>query len=312
MLEEKCIERITSIFDNDNFALQPRSICFYGSSGSNDEEVWKMLRNIYDHVKSKTHRGRVMAEHPLTMVGITPTAGTSFSEDPTTNHGNKNDMSTILLRGSIADCPEQLLAGLNVQHGVDIATTLHVHCFFADASGELLDFSPSLHFSRWADTIKNSKGLVIWAAHCLDISSVPSSSYIKPANCHTFVQPDEWLMAATTSGLFPCGDCTPTILSPSSGDDDKKRIIVTATLYTSKPCAIRNATLNDVGILMDLENHQDRNSEELQNAKKSISRPIETNPKGQFVLLMNNDICGVIYTQRITHVDSIATQQGVI
>lgn len=110
-------ETIAPLFDDEDFARQPRYIADMGCGDG------ALLRRLYEFVCRHTRRGAAMDSHPLTLVAI------DFNQkslDETAR--NLQGLPCIALRGDVGR-PEDLPA-LLAAHGVsDLSSILHVRSF---------------------------------------------------------------------------------------------------------------------------------------------------------------------------------------
>ncbi len=174
------------LFDREPLEAQPDFVADIGCGDGS----W--LRHIHELVTSRTRRGRALARHPLTMVGIDYNAAALEVARRTFEAAG---VRHLVLPGDITH-PEQLAATL-ARHGLDIARGLHIRSFIdhnrcyqprpgrprsavtVEPSGayvtddgevlpndllqqDLVDF-----LGRWAPYARDY-GLVILEAHCVE------------------------------------------------------------------------------------------------------------------------------------------------
>ncbi|MGD9824675.1 GNAT family N-acetyltransferase [Desulfobacter sp.] len=105
--------------------------------------------------------------------------------------------------------------------------------------------------------------------------------------------PAAFLAAAARAGLFPQ---TPPNISPGAS-------LASLGLFHARDYRIRHARMEDLAVLEDLERRCW--SQALQTPGDELAHRLDTFPEGQFVLVLDNTITGVIYSQRIPHADAL-------
>ena len=179
-------ECIVRLFDHDDFASQPKYIADIGCGDGS------LLRRLYETVRDKTKRGKVLGTHPLIPIAV------DFNEKALVEASRTlNDIKHIALRGDIGD-PEALLKALRGQGIEDLQRVLHVRSFmdhnrpywkpqdreaadrrpqvpssgtYIDPQGQAIPPADMLqstveHLRRWARVV-NEHGLLMLEVHCL-------------------------------------------------------------------------------------------------------------------------------------------------
>lgn len=110
--------------------------------------------------------------------------------------------------------------------------------------------------------------------------------------------PAAFLAASARVGLFPQ---TPPNISPGAS-------LASLGLFQARDYRIRHARMEDIAALENLERHCW--SQALQAPGDELANRLDTFPEGQFVLVLDNTITGVIYSQRIVHADALMGAQS--
>ncbi|MDO6526354.1 SDR family NAD(P)-dependent oxidoreductase [Motilimonas sp. 1_MG-2023] len=316
---------ILSIFDGEDFASQPRYVADMGCGDGS------FLKSIYKLILTKTPRGKVLSEFPLTFIGIDIN---QKSLDQTAK--NLQGMDYFGLMGDIGD-PARLIEDLRHQHGIDDPENiLHVRTFldhdrpyiepkqnateqlmltnvgdgvYVNSDGSELDRAfvfQSLveHFERWG-TVESKYGIIILEVHNLDPISVgrflDSESFHFDAtqafSSQLLVTADVFLMSAARAGLFPRQD---------SGVNYPKTLPITritVNFFEMRDYRVRFAQNSDLPALMNLEEHCWQ--EGIRASESMILERINHFPMGQMVLEIAGAIVGVIYSQRVSHPEKV-------
>jgi SAM-dependent methyltransferase len=172
------------IFNREPLAEQPRFVADMGCG----QGSW--LIHLHQLISAGTLRGRHLAEHPLTMIGIDPDP---IALEEARLNLESNGVPALLLSGDVTD-PDALQA-LLAEHGVAIEDGLHIRSFIdhertyrgGEAGGEAPGWSTGVyidalgaplggeeverdliaHLGRWARHVPRH-GLVVLEAHCTD------------------------------------------------------------------------------------------------------------------------------------------------
>jgi|GEM_PF-558387 len=315
---------IVAIFSREPMSSQPRYVADMGCGDG------AFLKRVYETVRDKTPRGRQLEEFPLTLIGI-DLSQAALDETRRTLAG----IDHIVLSGDIGD-PARLVRDLEAL-GVDTNAVLHIRSFldhdrpyrapenveglaarargryhgvYVDDDGRAIPPAAVVqslveHLERWA-SIVNDHGLILLEVHCLDPLVVrehldqSESLYfdaIQGFSKQLLVEADVALMAAAEAGLFPKRDFFrkfPEILPYCR---------ITLNLFERRPYRVRPARRNDVPALLRLE--EACWEEGMRVSGDELERRIERYPLGQYVLELDGDVVGVVYTQRIADVDQL-------
>jgi hypothetical protein len=223
-------EILISIFSREPFSLQPRYVADMGCGDGT------FLRRVISTVREKTPRGKVLAQYPLTLVGIDLNLA-SLSETSRTLAAEDH----IVITGDIGN-PRQIIEDLKTA-GVDPDQVLHIRSFldhdrpfiaprkldalaarararylgaYSDRAGNAIPPATAVqglveHLSRWADVI-NRHGLILLEVHCQDPRVVRANidqseslyfDALEGFSQQLLVEADAALMAAAEAGLFP-------------------------------------------------------------------------------------------------------------
>ena len=281
-----------------------------------------LLKRIYTMVCAKTARGRVLAYHPLTVIGVDVNeAAIAVAEE------TLRDIPHQVFQGDIGN-PQQLLTDLQVQ-GIALDKVLHIRSFldhdrpyippvkkpgarshipyhgvFVDKDGKSIDPAEMVqslveHFKRWAAVV-GQHGLLVLEAHCLD--PLLSRRYLDQSESFHFdalqsfskqylVEADVFLMAAAEAGLFPKSEAFrhyPQLLPYSR---------ITLNHFEKRPYVVRHACLDDLSYLLELENQCWLKP--LRATSTELKERLTNYPQGQCVVEKEEKVVGVLYSQRI-------------
>jgi len=325
-------EMITVIFDNLSFETQPKYVADMGCGDGS------LLKRIYETICTKSARGKVLAQYPITMLGIDYNQASLIETSRTLS-----DIPHQVLHGDIGD-PEKMVADLVKQGIANPESILHIRSFldhdrpyipptdgsnvsartrlsyegvYVDAAGQAILPEAAVqslteHLKRWA-AIPSQYGLIILEVHCLDASTantfLSESESLHFDACQAFslqhlVEADVFIMAAAEAGLFT----KPAFLKYYPKTFPFTRI--TLNWFKKRPYIIRHARLTDLPFLLELETIW---AEPLRVSETIIKQRLVRFPAGQCVLEMDNRIVGVVYSQRIadTQVLKQATYAGI-
>ena len=320
-------EIILTIFNRLPFAEQPKYVADMGCGDGS------LLKRIYETIRTKSARGKVLDQYPITMLGVdynqealAETARTLF------------DIPHRVLHGDIGD-PERMIADL-ADHGIhDPETILHIRSFldhdrpyippanlsntqdrtrlayqgvYVDNEGGSISPAAMVqslieHLKRWA-SITSKHGLIILEVHCLEPATVHTfleqSESLHFDACQAFslqhlMEADVFLMAVAEAGLF----AKPDFFNYYPRTFPFARI--TLNWFEKRLYIVRHAHPRDLPTLVKLE--QACWDAPLQVSEAAILQRLERFPEGQCVLEMDGLIVGVIYSQRIATVQNLET-----
>jgi acyl transferase domain-containing protein/SAM-dependent methyltransferase len=223
-------DAIVPLFDGEEFDRQPRYIADMGCGDGS------LLRRLFETVRGRTRRGRVLDRHPLTLIAIDHNERALAAAERTLG-----GLEHITLRGDIGE-PEALLTDLAARGIGDAERILHVRSFldhdrpwrapedaagaarrarlgcsgtFIDAAGGLIPPDEMLqstveHLARWARVI-NRHGLLMLEVHCLPVAV--TAQYLDESESFHFdayhslshqflLDADLFLLCAAEAGLF--------------------------------------------------------------------------------------------------------------
>jgi acyl transferase domain-containing protein/acyl carrier protein len=317
-------EILVAIFSREPFSSQPRYVADMGSGDGT------FLKRVYETVRDKTPRGRALDRYPLTMIGIDLNRA-SLDATSRTLH----DIDHVVVTGDIGN-PQGVADSLR-QLGVDPGAVLHIRSFLdhdrpyippsdratlearlaADYRGVYVDrrgqaISPAAavqslveHLSRWAGIV-NEHGFILLEVHCqeplvvrefLDQSESLYFDAIEAFSHQLLIEADAALLAAAEAGLFPRREQ----FRKFPGFMPYCRI--TLNLFERRPYRVRFARPADVPALLRLEDACW--SVELRTSAAELARRIAVYPLGQWVLELDGEIVGVVYSQRVAAIDAL-------
>lgn len=318
-------EIILSIFNRVPFEEQPK----YIASMECGDGI--LLKKIYEAIKNKSLRGKVIKEYPVKLIAM-DSDEKALEETAAILEGIEH----VVLKGDIGD-PEQMVANLRNTGISDVENILYIHSFFyhprpyvssADTSAEnprpnisstavYVDGEGSAipssfvmqnlveRLKQWSAVI-GKHGLIALEAHCLEPKTV--SRFIDKCEslhfdaCHRFshqllVEADMFLLAAAETGLFPNQNFFkkyPKMLPFSQ---------ITLNCFEQREYRVRYAQEKDLPALEQLEKRCWE--PELQRPVSVLEKRIQQYPKGQLVLEIDNQVVGSIYSQRIDSAEDI-------
>jgi acyl transferase domain-containing protein/SAM-dependent methyltransferase/acyl carrier protein len=317
-------EILISIFSREPFSAQPRYVADMGCGDGT------FLLRVLATVRDKTPRGRVLAEHPLTLIGIDLNKA-SLEE----TSRKLAAIDHIVIPGDIGN-PLRLVEDLRAV-GVDPERVLHIRSFldhdrpfiapvdeaslaarasarylgaYADRKGNAIDAATVVqglveHLKRWAGAI-NKHGLILLEVHCQDPRVVRANldqseslyfDALEGFSQQLLVEADAALMAAAEAGLFPRPEYFrkfPSFLPASR---------ITLNLLERQSFHVRLATAADLPALLRLE--QACWPEDMRVPARELERRISSYALGQWLLELHEEVVGVIYSQRIADLDRL-------
>jgi len=335
-------EAVLSIFDQQPFPAQP---AYLADTGCGDGTL---LKSLYEAIKTKSARGRVLDAFPLRCIGIDFNDAALAQAASTLAH-----VDHLLIQGDIGD-PNRILIELQERGVGDADAILHVRSFLdhdrpyitprdgksaaartylcRDASGvdrngaeiAACDQYQSLveHMQRWAGVV-GRHGLIALEVHCLEpevVSRNLASESLHFDAYHSFSQQllmraERHLMASAEAGLFPQARFFKKYPKTQSFTR------ITLSCLERRAYTVRYARAADVPALAALEKRCWAPG--MRASTKVIRDRVMHYPEGQLVLEFGNDLKACIYSQRIerseslhgTAIDTVAklhTPQGTI
>lgn len=330
------IQHVALFFQGESFAKQPK---YVADTGSGDGHL---LLQIYEYVKHRTPRGKVLKEYPLTMIGI------DFNEESrlaTAVNLAKADIPYVVLFGDIGK-PAGIMRALRKKH-IDLSSVLHVRSFldhdrpfivpentlaeesavamfvnaqFADfvhldKSGSripALEIFASLveHFERWSSALEGSPGLCMLEVMMLD---VPTTRHFLN-DCVSFhfdiVQSlsRQYMISSVAFALAAAmaglvpSNVKNVRLYPEQGNYCR---MINQHLVCS-PFKIRIAEKSDITALLHLE--AVAWAEHLQAPEEVLLKRLNTSPMTNLVCTVQDKVVAVLYTQRIENEDAVDGQ----
>jgi 3-oxoacyl-(acyl-carrier-protein) synthase/non-ribosomal peptide synthetase component F/acyl carrier protein len=317
-------EIVLSIFDRQPVAAQPNYIADAACGDG------KLLKHLYELVRTKSTRGRVLDQYPLRLIGIDFDDAALIQAERTLS-----GLDHLLVKGDIGN-PQQILVDLRGRGVTDTDAILYLHpCLdhhrtyippmdadaaaartylATDAGGvdqhgreiPARDMVQSLveHLRRWA-SIVGRHGLVALETHCVEPDVVrrhlDSGSLHFDAH-HGFsrqllVRAERQLMSAAEAGLFPRAGHF------RKYPETQHFARVTLSCLERRAYTVRAARNEDVSALVRLEKRCWAAG--MRATTKMIHDRILRHPDGQLVLDLNGKLKGCIYSQRIDRVESL-------
>ena len=311
---------IGDIFNQESLQAQPKYIVDMGCGDGT------LLKRVYERIKIHTHRGMHLDTHPLYMIGVD-----LYQKSLDITAQTLRNIPHLLLLGDVSK-PEQLIQLLSQQGIDDPENCLHIrsfldhellyqelntqepshridlksHAIYVGPQGQLIDAGRMMqhflaHFKRWA-SISTRHGFIILDVH--SSSSKVLQNYIDECGDAHFdalqsfsgqnlLPASIYLALMAEAGLFPESayfKCFPNTLPLTR---------ITLNWFKQQPYMIRTACDEDILSLLDIE--QACWLEALQMSIADIKLQISRGMT--YVLVYQENIVGVVYTQRIAHRD---------
>lgn len=317
-------EIIIDTFNREPINDQPNYIADMGC-GSGD-----LLKKVFETIKERTIRGKDMTIRPVMMIGI------DYNEEALkVAKETLHEIPHIIIKGDIGN-PEAVLTELS-KKGISTEEILHIRSFldhdrrysdpnnreraaqrknvanegiYVDEKGGLI--APSLiiqdlveHLKKW-QKISNRHGLILLEVHRLSVDVVKkylfSSESLHFDAFHAYsgqylVTASDFHLAAAEAGLFlKCNFSKryPEILPYTR---------ITLNYFEKRPYTIRNPAESDIDDLILLDKRSW--TESLRMSKERIQKWVREHPEWIYVLEKDNEIAGVLYTQRIKSEESL-------
>ncbi|MCX8131318.1 MAG: SDR family NAD(P)-dependent oxidoreductase [Clostridia bacterium] len=318
-------EIILSIFNRKPFTEQPKYVVDMGCGDG------RLLKKIYEVIKNKSLRGKVLHEHPVKLIGID--INEKALEE--TVHTLK-DIDHIVLKGDIGE-PEKVIVDLKNIGAQDAESILYVRSFLAhdrryippsddlEAIARSNTFSKAVHvdedgneipssfvvqslvesFKQWVK-VTGRHGLLILEEHCLEpkilrqfVDRCESLHFdaLHRLSRQPLVEAEQFLMAAAEAGLFPNQD----FFRKYPRDLSFSRF--TLNHFECREYSIRYMQERDLPALEELE--KQCWEPDMQVSISGLKKRWQIYPQGQLVLEMNNKVVGVIYSRRITSLETL-------
>ena len=320
-------EMILAIFNRLPFAEQPKYVADMGCGDGT------LLKRVYDTIRGKSARGKVLDQYPLKMIGI------DYNQASLTETANTlADLPHLVIQGDIGD-PEQLVVDLQEHEIHDFENILHIRSFLdhdrpfippqeldqvttrshipyqgvsVNAKGNLIPSSIMIqslveHLNRWSKII-TKHGLIILEVHSLKPEVVyeflDQSENLHFDAYHAFsmqhlIEADVFMMAAAEVGLFPKFEFSkkyPQIFPFSR---------ITLNCFEKQGYKIRHPNLSDLADLINLE--AKCWPEHLQASAAEIKRRLELFPDGHCLLEIDGKVVGIVYSQKISSIKVLET-----
>ncbi|MBE9227560.1 GNAT family N-acetyltransferase [Phormidium sp. LEGE 05292] len=314
-------ESILSIFDRFPLEEQPKYIADMGCGDGT------LLKRVWETIRFRSARGKAIEQYPLLLIGV------DYNEASlTASTKTLADLPHIVLPGDIGQ-PEQMVEDLKA-HGIDEPENiLHIRSFldhdrpfiwpekieqleirkhipyqgvYVDRSGasippHIMIQSLVEHLKKWS-SIPTKHGLIILEVHCLE-PEIVYQFLNKSENLHFdavqgfsqqyLIEAGVFLMAAAEVGLFP------KINFSAKYPKTFSFTRITLNYFENRPYKIRHPHLSDLPALINLETQCW--PEHLRASANDIQQRIERNPNGHLVVVWNEQIVAVMYSQRITN-----------
>lgn len=318
-------EIVLELFDGSDFHEQPKYVADMGCGNG------ALLKRIYEAIQGQTARGKVLEEHPLTLLAIDYNQAALEAASQTLD-----GLPHLVVQGDISN-PEQMISDLRKCGVPDPENALHLRSFldhdrpyqppqnedavtgrranrysgaYTDSNGEPIEPAAVVqslveHLRRWSG-VTSRFGLLALEVHCLSPATVQSfadeSESLHYDAFHGWsgqllVEPDVHLMAAAEAGLF---------VRPESFRRYPQLLPftrITLGHFEQRPWSVRHAHPDDLPALNRLE--EECWSPLLRASQTRLARRINRYPRGQFVLEYDSRVAGVIYSQRINDVSQL-------
>jgi acyl transferase domain-containing protein/acyl carrier protein/SAM-dependent methyltransferase len=304
-----------SIFNELPIENQPRYIADVGCGDGT------LLRRVYNMIL-KTERGKVLDQHPVTLIGV------DFNHKALeATHSTLHDINHMVLHGDIGN-PKQIEIDLE-QHIKDVEKVLYIRsfldhdrpfieptdydqiqqrsnikyeCISVDKTGALIPPAVAVqslaeHLVRWSG-IRSKYGIVILEVHCLPAGT--TAKYVNESEnlhfdaYHAFskqhlVEAHTFLASAAEAGLIfneQSSKRYPTVFPYTR---------ITLNHFRPKGYRIRMANRRDIDLLAAMEQNL---PVQLRSSPSDIEERIRVYPEGQMVAEIEGKLAGVIYSRR--------------
>ncbi|CAJ1364634.1 unnamed protein product [Effrenium voratum] len=327
------LRHVHLVFDNEKFDEQPQ---FVVDTGCGDGHL---LACIYAHVRDHTARGKVLEDHPLTMVGV------DFNEKSRVATACNLDQLQVphrVIAGDIGK-PASIMNQLK-RKKVNSKKCLHVRSFLdhdrpyipaktaiaqesvasfvqaqledfvhLDKEGKAiapLELFASLveHMARWGDALEESFGLCMLEVMQLDVATTQRFlndcvsfhfDIVQSLSRQYMVSAVAFALSSAMAGLFPT-DCRSVQTYPEKGGYCR----MMNQHLVRKPYKIRLAEVSDLPSLEQLEQTWAPN---LRATPEVLRKRLET--CANLVCEVDGKTVAVLYIQRIQSVDMVDSQK---
>lgn len=312
-------ESILSIFNRFPLEEQPKYIADMGCGDGT------LLKRVWETIRFRSARGKAIKEYPLLLIGV------DYNEASLTASARTlTGLPHIVLPGDIGQ-PEQMVEDLKA-HGIyDLENILHIRSFldhdrpfispqktaqleirkhipyqgvYVDRTGgsippHIMIQSLVEHLERWSSVV-TKHGLIILEVHCLEAEIVyqflnkSENLYfdaVQGFSKQYLVEAKVFLVAAAEVGLFPKSKFS--VKYPKTFSFTR----ITLNYFEKRPYKIRHPHLLDIPALINLETQCW--PEHLRASADDIQQRIERYPNGHLVVVWDEQIVAVMYSQRI-------------
>jgi len=319
-------EIILTIFNQLPYEAQPNYIADMGCGDGT------LLKRVYQTIISRSSRGQVLDRYPLSMIGLDynqeslQVSHQNLAEIPhrviQADIGKPEEIASKFLENGIKD-PEKILhirsfldhdrpfIKTQNQEQENKRSPFQYECVSVDPEGELIPPQQAVqslveHLERWSKII-TSQGLIVLEVHSLP-ADVVYTHLDRCENLHFdayqafsmqhLVEADVFYLAAAEAGLFPQHKFSKKY--PKTFSFTR----ITLNWFEKRPYKIRPAYPSDLPALIHLENQCW--PEPLRTDPEELKKRFERQLDGHCVLeLPNQQIVGVIYSQRIARVEDL-------
>ncbi len=314
-------ESILSIFNRFPLEEQPKYIADMGCGDGT------LLKRVWETIRFRSARGKAIEQYPLLLIGV------DYNEASlTATTRTLTDLPHIVLQGDIG-APQQMVEDLKA-HGIhDPENILHIRSFldhdrpfispqkteqleirkhipyqgvYVNPTGACIPAHAMIqslveHLEKWSSVV-TKHGLIILEVHCLEpqilyqFLNKSENLYfdaVQGFSQQYLVEAKVFLMAAAEVGLFPKSKFS--VKYPKTFSFSR----ITLNYFENRPYKIRHPHLSDLPALINLETQCW--PEHLRASANDIQQRIERYPNGHLVVVWDEQIVAVMYSQRITN-----------
>lgn len=308
---------IQSVFDQKPIEEQPKYIADIGCGDGT------LLKRVYDVIREKTERGKVLDKYPLTLVGVDynqkaldATSKTLGSVNFFTLHGDignpkkiendlrkrVDDVENVLYIRSFLDHDRPFIKPKNSSR-IDAIEYYPFDTVTVDNRGQLIKShiahqSLVEHMQRWG-SINSKFGIIILEVHSLDAKTVFQNlnecENLHFDSLHAFSRQN-----LTSASLFQISAAEAGLMPDYQFSERHPSFLpftrITVNYFRKWPCSIRHICFQDLDALLTLENNL---SASQQSSKEEILERLNDYPQGQLLLEQDGILKVALYSQRL-------------